>query len=124
MVSRDESNTANHKCGSTNLDLKIKGFQPSWRVLCVIAVLCLLSLISAIDATIITTSLPTITREIGGAELYVWIANSYMFASTVPQPLYGQIANIFGRKNPMLFAIFLFALGSGLAGGTHSPGKI
>lgn len=99
-------------------------FKRSWRVWCIFLVLCLLSFISAVDATIVTTSLPTITREIGGAEQYVWIASSFVFASTAPQPLYGQISNIFGRRNPMLFAISLFALGSGLAGGSKNPGML
>lgn len=97
-------------------------FKSSWRIWCIFIALCLLSFISAVDATIVTTSLPTITQEIGGAKLYVWIANSFVFASTVPQPLYGQIANIFGRKSPILVAISLFALGSGLAGGARNPG--
>lgn len=99
---------------------KPEDFQHSWRVWCIFIVLCLLSLISAIDATIITTSLPTITRAIGGDEQYVWIASSFMFASTIPQPLFGQISNVFGRRNPMVFAILLFALGSGIAGGSTS----
>jgi MFS family permease len=73
-----------------------------------------------VDATIITTSLPIITQEIGGEDVYVWIANSFLFASTVPQPLYGQIANIFGRKNPILPAIALFAPGSALVGSAQN----
>lgn len=68
----------------------------------------------------VTTSLPTIIGDFGGAEQYVWIVNSFVFASTVPQPLFGQIADIFGRRNPILFAIALFALGSGLAGASRS----
>lgn len=99
-------------------------FRPSWRIWTIFIVLCILSLLSAIDSTIITTSLPTIIRDIGGASQYVWIANSYLFASTVPQPLYGQIANIFGRKKPMFVAMALFGLGSGLAGGARSPAML
>lgn len=99
-------------------------FQHSWRVWCIFLVLCLLSFISAVDATIVTTSLPTITHDVGGAEEYVWIANSFMFASTIPQPLFGQISNIFGRRNPMLFAISLFAIGSGVSGGSKSVGML
>jgi EmrB/QacA subfamily drug resistance transporter len=99
-------------------------FKHSWRIWCVFIALCLLSFISAVDATIITTSLPIITHEIGGEELYVWIANSFLFASTVPQPLYGQIANIFGRKNPILLAIALFALGSALAGSAQNAAML
>jgi MFS family permease len=99
-------------------------FKHSWRVWCVFLVLCLLSFISAIDATIVTTSLPTITRDIGGSKEYVWVVNSFLFTSTVPQPLFGQISDIFGRRNPMIFAIALFAIGSGLAGGAQSPGML
>ncbi|CAG8950226.1 hypothetical protein HYFRA_00008464 [Hymenoscyphus fraxineus] len=97
-----------------------EAFRHTWRVWCIFSVLWLLSFISAVDATIVTTSLPTIVRDIGGAEEYIWIANSFMFASTIPQPLFGQISNIFGRRNPMLVAIALLALGSGVASGSNS----
>lgn len=43
-----------------------------------------------------------------------------MFGSTATQPLFAQVSNIFGRRNPILFALFLFALGSGIAGGAHN----
>ncbi|KAI1765452.1 major facilitator superfamily domain-containing protein [Hypoxylon sp. FL1150] len=99
-------------------------FQHSWQVWTIFLVLCMLTLMAAIDSTIITTSLPTVTREIGGASQYVWIANSYLFACTVPQPFYGQIANIFGRRTPIFVAIALFAVGSGLAGGARNVGVL
>ncbi|ESZ92550.1 major facilitator superfamily MFS_1 [Sclerotinia borealis F-4128] len=62
--------------------------------------LCLLSFISALDVAIITTALPSITADIGGSKLYVWIANSFVLASSVFQPLFGQLANLFGRRKP------------------------
>ncbi|PQE32926.1 major Facilitator Superfamily protein [Rutstroemia sp. NJR-2017a WRK4] len=71
--------------------------------------LCLLSFISALDVAIITTALPTITAEIGGAKEYTWIANSFVLASSVFQPLFGQLANLFwtsgvggGATNPSM----------------------
>jgi hypothetical protein len=42
---------------------------------------CLLSFIFALDVAIITTSVSTITADIGGATEYVWIANSFVVAS-------------------------------------------
>lgn len=101
-------------------------FRPSASLLCIFSVLCLLSFLTALDGTIITTSLPTITREIGGNndQLYLWIAQCFIFSSTAPQPLYGQLANIFGRRNPFLVAVALFALGSGVAGGASSPAML
>ncbi|EED23822.1 efflux pump antibiotic resistance protein, putative [Talaromyces stipitatus ATCC 10500] len=102
----------------------VRDFHLPWRVRCVFIILCLLSFMSAIDATIVTTSLQTVTQEIGGQKQYVWIVNAFMFATTVPQPFYGQIANIFGRRHPMIVAISLFALGSGISGGATSAGML
>jgi hypothetical protein len=72
---------------------------------------------SAMDATIIVTDFPTISHELHGGDKYVWIANCFVLASTTIQPLIGQLANIFGRRNPMLISVSLFALRSGIAGG-------
>ena len=69
----------------------------TWRFWSVFLGCCLISLLSGIDATVITTALPTIVRELGGADEFVWVANSFVFAATVPQPLFAQTANIFGR---------------------------
>jgi nitrate/nitrite transporter NarK len=71
---------------------------------------------SAMDATIIVTDFP-ISHELHGGDKYVWIANCFVLASTTIQPLIGQLANIFGRRNPMLISVSLFALRSGIAGG-------
>jgi MFS family permease len=79
--------------------------------------LCILAFISALDVAIITTALPTITAEIGGSIEYVWVANSFVVASCVLQPLFGQLADVLGRRIPLLVSTALFALGSGIAGG-------
>jgi MFS family permease len=86
----------------------------------IFAALCALSFLAALDSSIITTALPTITKAIGGEKEYVWIANSFVFATLAPQPLFGQIANVFGRRNPIIVSVFLFALGSGIGGGAHN----
>lgn len=82
--------------------------------------LCLLAFISTLDVAIISTSLPAITSNIGGASQYVWIANSFLVASSVLQPLFGQLATIFGRRMPLSLCVGLFALGSGIGGGASS----
>jgi MFS family permease len=94
-------------------------FKPTWKLSCIFAVLCLLSFLTALDGTVITTSLPTITGQMKthNDQLYIWIAQCFILSSTAPQPLYGQLANTFGRRNSFLIAIALFALGSGIAGG-------
>lgn len=83
--------------------------------------LCLLAFISALDVAIITTALPKITSDIAAMEQdYVWIANSFVVASSVIQPLTGQLADLFGRRGPLIASTMLFAIGSGVAGGAHN----
>lgn len=86
--------------------------------------LCLLSFISALDVAIITTALPTIVADIGGAKQYVWIANSFVVASCVPQPLFGQLANLFGRRKPFIVSVALFTIGSGIGGGARNAAML
>lgn len=80
--------------------------------------LCLLAFISALDVAIVTTALPKITADIGSVrQEYVWVANSFVVASCVIQPMVGQLADIFGRRTPLIIATTFFAVGSGVAGG-------
>ncbi|KAI0868316.1 major facilitator superfamily domain-containing protein [Hypoxylon argillaceum] len=90
----------------------------------IIVALSLLAFISAVDVTIIPPALPKIVEEIGGSTQYIWIANSFVFASSVLQPLIGQLSNIFGRKYPVVVSIVLFIVGSGVAGGAQNAGAL
>jgi hypothetical protein len=47
-----------------------------WRFWMIIASLCMTSLLTAIEATVTATALPTIARELDSRELYVWFVNA------------------------------------------------
>lgn len=68
--------------------------------------------ISAMEMTIVSTAMPTIIAELGGLHLYAWVTASYLLTSTVTVPLYGKLADLFGRKPIILFGISLFLTGS------------
>ncbi|KAI0508626.1 putative transporter [Xylaria bambusicola] len=85
---------------------------------------CLIDFSTALDATIITTALPKITTNLGGERQYVWLANTYVFASTAVMPFVGQISNIFGRRVPMLTSVILFSIGNAVAGASVSPAQL
>ena len=78
------------------------------------------SFLSALDLTSLGTALPTITKELNGGDSYVWVGSAYALSSTAILPLSGRLADIFGRRPIMLGSIFLFALGSVLAGAAQS----
>jgi len=92
----------------------------SWRFYLILLSLNFICFISSLDGSIIATALPRITSELSAADSYVWIANSFLIAQTVIQPLCAQLSNIFGRRNPMIISIAIFALGSGIAGGANA----
>ena len=99
-----------------------KGY--GWRFWAIFPGLCIVGLLSALDTTILSTVLPTITSELNSDTLYVWAINAYFVSTTAVQPLYGQTANIFGRRWLMIVSILLFALGSGLCGGASGTGML
>lgn len=92
----------------------------TWRFWAIIAALTITGLMSAIEGTIITSALPTITNAMGGGDSYIWVPNAYLLAQVAILPLAGQASNIFGRRNLLLGAVALFTLGGGLSGGASS----
>jgi MFS family permease len=92
----------------------------SWYFWGIIISLGITGMASAIEGTIITSALPTITKALGGGNSYVWVPNAYLLSSVAVLPLFGQASNIFGRRSLLLGAVALFTLGSGLCGGASS----
>ncbi|KAJ3893699.1 amino acid permease ScVBA-like protein [Lentinula edodes] len=65
------------------------------------------------DATIVSTSLPTIAADLEASESqYTWVGVAYLLTQTAFQPLYGRIADIVGRMILLYSSIAIFALGS------------
>lgn len=84
----------------------------------------LLSLATSIESTIVTTALPRIAVDIDMGSQYVWVGNAFLLASAVVQPFIGQLADVFGRRWPLLLVTACFTLGSGVAGGATTAGMI
>ena len=74
----------------------------------------------AIDATIVSTSMPTIVARLGGLELYSWVFSIYMLTSALTTPLFGKLADLFSHRRLMLIGIGVFVLGSTLCGAAQS----
>ncbi|HET7070627.1 MAG TPA: MFS transporter, partial [Nocardioides sp.] len=70
----------------------------------------------AIDSTILATAVPAVVSDLGGFTSFPWLFSIYLLAQAVSVPLYGKIADLFGRKPLMLLGVALFVLGSLLCG--------
>ncbi|KAJ6519489.1 amino acid permease ScVBA-like protein [Mycena sanguinolenta] len=65
------------------------------------------------DATLVSTSLPTIASELHITQNeYSWVGIAYMLTQTAFQPLYGRISDLVGRKLVLFVSMFIFCLGS------------
>ncbi len=78
----------------------------------------------AIDATIIATAVPSIVGSLGGFAEFPWLFSVYLLAQAVTVPVYGKLADVFGRKPVMLVGIGLFLVGSVLCGLAWSMGAL
>ena len=78
----------------------------------------------AIDATVIATAVPSVVAELGGFAEFPWLFSFYLLAQAVTVPVYGKLADVFGRKPVMLTGIGLFLLGSILCGAAWSMGAL
>ncbi|KAL1891208.1 hypothetical protein Sste5346_007842 [Sporothrix stenoceras] len=86
----------------------------------IIATLCVIGLLSSLENTVVTTSLPAIAATLDLGENYIWVTNVFFLTAAAVQPLFGQLANLFGRRWVTLAIVALFALGSGLSGGAQN----
>src|SRR5260370_25123934 len=68
--------------------------------------------LASLDTTIVGTALPTIVGKLAGITLYSWEFSVYLLTSTTTVPIYGNLADLFGRKPLFLFGTALFLLGS------------
>ena len=76
----------------------------------------LATFLTAMEATVVSTAMPTIIGELRGLDLYAWVFSAYLLTSTATVPLYGRLADMVGRKPVMLTGIGLFLVGSALSG--------
>jgi EmrB/QacA subfamily drug resistance transporter len=71
---------------------------------------------AALEMTVVSTAMPTVVGELGGLQSYAWVFTAYMLSSTITVPIYGKLADLYGRKPVLLFGIGLFLAGSVLSG--------
>ena len=69
-------------------------------------------LLSALDQTVVSTALPTIVGDLGGAGHMSWVVTSYLLAQTISTILAGKFGDLFGRKRIFQISVAVFIVGS------------
>jgi EmrB/QacA subfamily drug resistance transporter len=68
--------------------------------------------LSALEQTIVAPALPAIGKNLGDFDDLSWIVTAYLLAATTATPLFGKLADIYGRRTIMLLSIAIFIVGS------------
>src|SRR5690554_790090 len=83
--------------------------------LVLIALMLTMSL-AAMDNTIVATAIPQIVGDLGGFSLFSWLFSIYLLVQTITIPVYGKLADIYGRKPILIFGVIVFLIGSATCG--------
>lgn len=88
----------------------------NWRRTNLVTAIMLVMFLAAVEGTIVTMAMPTIAKELQGFELISLVFSVYLLTSAVSTPIYGKLADLYGRKHVLSISILLFLAGSFLCG--------
>jgi EmrB/QacA subfamily drug resistance transporter len=86
----------------------------------VLAGLMMAMALAAMDTTIVSTAVPQIVGNIGGFSMVGWLFSIYLLTQTVTMPVYGKLADVYGRRPVLMFGMVVFLVGSALCAGAGS----
>lgn len=86
--------------------------------------LCSSVFLAALDTTIVTTALPTISEYFHSNAGYTWIGSAYLLANAASVCAWGKISDIWGRKPILLVAVSIFFTGSTLCATSVNIGML
>ncbi|MDQ0154029.1 MDR family MFS transporter [Robertmurraya andreesenii] len=82
----------------------------------VIVALLIATFLTAIEGTIVSTAMPRIVEDLGGSHLYTWVISIYLLALVISTPVFGKLADLYGRKLMFTIGTIIFLIGSMLSG--------
>jgi MFS family permease len=82
----------------------------------IFATIALGMLLAALDQTIVSTALPTIVGDLGGAGHLSWVVTAYLLAETVATAIVGKLGDMFGRRLIFQISVVVFVVASAFCG--------
>ena len=76
--------------------------------------------LGAMESTAVATAMPTVIASLGGLAIYSWVFSGYILAATISMPLWGRLADLYGRRSVYLTGLTIFLVGSVLSGVSSS----
>src|SRR3954469_19806018 len=76
----------------------------------------------AVEVTIVGTAMPTIVGQLGRFDLFTWVFAAYILTSAVTAPIYGRLADLYGRKRVYYVGAGVYLCGALACGLSPSMG--
>ena len=77
--------------------------------------------VAMISSTVVSNALPRIVADLEGSPSgYTWVVVATLLTTTASTPIWGKLADLFSKKVLVQAALLIFAVGSLLAGLSHS----
>jgi EmrB/QacA subfamily drug resistance transporter len=80
--------------------------------------------LAALEATVVSTAMPTVISSLGGLSHYSWVFSAYLITATVTVPVWGKLSDLYGRRLLYQLGIAVFLLGSVLSGVSTSMAQL
>lgn len=80
--------------------------------------------LAALEATVVSTAMPTVIASLGGLSHYSWVFSAYLITATVTVPVWGKLSDLYGRRLLYQAGIAIFLLGSVLSGLSTSMAQL
>lgn len=94
------------------------------RLVAIIGALYLSLFLAALDVTIVSTAIPTISAHFQSASGYTWIGGAYLLSNAATGPIWAKLSDIWGRKPIILAATAVFFLSSIVCATSISMGML
>lgn len=80
--------------------------------------------LASLDGTAVSTALPTMAGELGGIDQLPWVLTAYLLGSVAATPLYGKLADIYGRRALTEAALAIFIVTSLMAAASQTMAQL
>jgi len=78
----------------------------------IISACCVAIFMVSVESSIVATALPAIVAGVGGFEYISWVFAAYLLSQAVAIPIYGRLADLWGRKWLLIASTGVFLVGT------------